>query len=240
MNRLKHPRAPRDLDSVQANGVEYYGEVVPDDLSPMYGEGARRLQDQFDSRRLADRLAGVTLHDELTDDDVALIERQSSMLIATVDAHGWPDASYKGGDAGFVRIIDRRTIEFPSFDGNGMFRTIGNIADNSRLALLFVDQSAQRRLRLHGSGEVLTDASAVNRYPGAQAVVRIAIGRLFPNCGRYIHGVDGELSEFVPHEGYEPPQPEWKSYDVFRDALPADRLANDVADDVADDVAAEG
>jgi uncharacterized protein len=190
-----------------------------DEMGPIYGEGARALQDHFDSRRLADRLQGVTLHTELTDADIELINDQTSVLLATVDADGWPDVSYKGGDQGFVRVVDRTTLEFPSFDGNGMFRTLGNISDTGRVAMLFVDTNRPFRMRLHGTAEVLTDADSVAPFHGAQAVVRVTIGRVFPNCGRYIHQGD-TLSPYVPQPGVDTPVPEWKSYDIFSEVLP--------------------
>ena len=132
----------------------------------MYADGARHLQDTFDSRRLADRLVGVTLHDELNDGDIELIGAQRSVLVSTVDVDGWPDVSYKGGDVGFVRVVDSRTIELPSYDGNGMFRTLGNIIDTGRVALLFLDNAPPRRLRLHGTAVVDTDPAAVAQHVG--------------------------------------------------------------------------
>ena len=191
-----------------------------DPLSPLYGAGARQLQDEFDSRRLADRLVDITLHEELTDRDVALIQAQSSVLISTVDLEGWPDVSYKGGDVGFVRVVDRATLDIPSYDGNGMFRTLGNVVDTGRVALLFIDTTKPYRIRLHGTATVLTSPDEVANYHGAEAVLRVSIGRVFPNCGRYIHPSPDDLSEFVPRVGHEPPVPDWKSYDAFRDALP--------------------
>jgi len=57
----------------------------------LYGEGAHHLQDQFDSRRLADRLEQVTVHDHLAPNDIAFVERSTQLLLATVDPDGWPD-----------------------------------------------------------------------------------------------------------------------------------------------------
>ncbi|HET6793022.1 MAG TPA: pyridoxamine 5'-phosphate oxidase family protein [Acidimicrobiales bacterium] len=188
----------------------------------LYGEGARHLQDHFDSRRLADRLEGLTVHDELDDGDRALIGAQSFFLLATVDADGWPDVSYKGGEPGFVRVVDGRTLRFPLFDGNGMFRSAGNISDDGRVALLFIDVGKPWRLRVHGRAEVSTDPSLVGGFHGARAVVTVHVGRLFPNCGRYIHGfVDGDISDFVPRPGHEPPVPDWKRIPVLNEVLPA-------------------
>jgi len=141
--------------------------------------------------------------------------------ISTVDADGWPDVSYKGGDPGFVRVVSPTELRIPSYDGNGMMRTMGNIADTGRVALLFIDTARPWRLRVHGTATVSTDPADVAEFHGAFAVIVITVGRAFPNCGRYIHRAD-EVSEFVPREGHEPPAPEWKSIDGIADALPLD------------------
>ena len=185
----------------------------------MYGDGARALQDELDTRRLADALARRTIHSELTDDDVALIEAQSTVWLATVDAEGWPDVSYKGGDVGFVEVASPTELRIPMYDGNGMQRTMGNIIDTGRVALLFVDTSRPWRMRLHGTATVSTAAADIARCPGAQAVIVVSLARIFPNCGRYIHRGD-EISEFVPDADGNAPIPHWKHYDELYDALP--------------------
>lgn len=186
----------------------------------MYGDGARSLQDRLDTRRLADALARRTIHTELTDDDVALIAAQASVWLSTVDADGWPDVSYKGGDVGFVEVASRSELRIPMYDGNGMQRTMGNIVDTGRVALLFVDTTRPWRMRLHGTASVSTDPTDVDRFPGAQAVVTVTTVRIFPNCGRYVHSGD-ELSEYVPDADGDAPIPHWKRYEELYDALPA-------------------
>ncbi len=188
----------------------------------LYGEAARALQDQFDSRRLADRLVELTVHDALDERDQEFIAQQSSVYVATVDDDGWPDVSYKGGAVGFVRVIDAHTLELPSFDGNGMFRTLGHVATNGRVGLLFLDASRPWRMRVQGGGEVITDPDQVSSVHGAQALLRIHVQRVFPNCGRYIHRGDA-ISPSVPVPGHEPPVPDWKQMDAFADALPQDQ-----------------
>jgi predicted pyridoxine 5'-phosphate oxidase superfamily flavin-nucleotide-binding protein len=191
----------------------------------LYGDGARALQDTFDSRRLADTLSNWTVHTELTDDDVTLIQRQSTVWIATVDADGWPDVSYKGGDVGFVTVAGRDELRIPIYDGNGMWRSLGNIADDGRVALLFVDLDRPWRMRIHGRAAISIEPVDLERHVGAQAVVIVTIGRIFPNCGRYIHR-GGEISKFAPRLDHQPPIPDWKRYDQLRDVLPArDRAA---------------
>ncbi len=185
----------------------------------MYGDGSRALQDHFDTRRLADRLAEITLHDALTDDDRALIGAQSTVWIATVDGDGWPDVSYKGGDVGFVRVTGPTELRIPSYDGNGMFRTLGNVVANGRVALLFVDPGRPWRLRIHGRGRVSTDPSDTAQHVGSQAVLVVTVVRAFPNCGRYIHPPDA-ISAHVPAVGHEPPTPGWKRHPDIVDVLP--------------------
>lgn len=186
----------------------------------MYGDGARSLQDQFDSRRLADRLADVTIHGTLTGDDIALVRAQSTVWIATVDADGWPDVSYKGGAAGFVAVTGPTELRIPSYDGNGMMRTMGNIADTGKVALLFIDTDRPWRMRVHGTARVVTEPTDVVGRLGAHAVIIVTVARVFPNCGRYIHR-GGDISPYVPVPGTAAPIPEWKRMDLFSDVLPA-------------------
>jgi predicted pyridoxine 5'-phosphate oxidase superfamily flavin-nucleotide-binding protein len=187
----------------------------------LYHDGNRSLQDRFDSRRIADRLEQVTVHEELSDGDIAFVERSTMFFLATADAGGWPDVSYKGGRPGFVRCLDRGTIAFPSYDGNGMFRSLGNMLVNDRVGLLFVDFEHPDRLRVQGVATVDDHDPLLATWDGAQLVVRVAVVRAFPNCPRYIHRMDtGELSPYAPAPGHEPPVPEWKEMEVFRDYLP--------------------
>jgi uncharacterized protein len=188
--------------------------------SPLYGDGARALQDTFDSRRLADTLQMFTVHDALDEGDIALIADQSTVWISTVDADGWPDVSYKGGDVGFVQVVNPGELRIPIYDGNGMWRTLGNITDDERVALLFLDTQRPWRMRVHGRARVSLEAGDLAQHVGAQAVVVVQVGRVFPNCGRYIHPTDG-ISEYVPQVGIEPPIPEWKRIEGLRQALPA-------------------
>jgi uncharacterized protein len=185
-----------------------------------YGAGARSLQDEFDSRRLADRLAEVTLHGELDEGDIALIADQAAVWVSTVDADGWPDVSYKGGDRGFIEVVDPARLRMPIYNGNGMWRTLGNIRDNGRVALLFVDEQRPWRLRVHGTAEVLTDPAAAAAFSEAEAVLSVNVVRAFPNCGRYIHR-HGAISPYVPQDGRPTPIPDWKRLPVLREVLPA-------------------
>ncbi|GAC1320694.1 MAG: hypothetical protein NVS2B16_07280 [Chloroflexota bacterium] len=198
------------------------------DPEALYHDGSRRLQDLFDTRRIADRLEHVTVHEEFTDGDRAFLERSSMFFLATTGAGGWPDVSYKGGLPGFVRVINSRTLAFPSYDGNGMFRSLGNILVDPRVGLLFVDFEHPDRMRIQGTATLHDDDPLLDHLPGAQLLVRVQVMRIFPNCPRYIHRMKVEsYSTYVPRRGHRPPVPDWKRADVFRDALPRSGPAAD-------------
>jgi predicted pyridoxine 5'-phosphate oxidase superfamily flavin-nucleotide-binding protein len=190
----------------------------------MYHEESRRLQDRFDTRRLADRLEERYLRDPTIDaDDRAFIEGRDMLFLATVDAEGRPNCSYKGGDPGFVRVLDERTIAFPLYDGNGMYLSAGNVLANPHVGVLFIDFERQRRLRLNGVAAVDENDPLLAEYPEAQLVVRVRATEVFPNCPRYIHRYRlEERSRFVPKPGRETPVPDWKRSEWACDALPVD------------------
>src|SRR5215212_10798075 len=151
-------------------------------MSGMYHEGSRGLQDRYDTRRLADRLVEVKVHDRFTPDDRTFVERLDMFFLATADAEGRPTCSYKGGDPGFVRVLDERTLAFPDYDGNGMFLSLGNALVNPEVGLLFVSFERRRRLRLNGTASVDTDDPLLASWPEARAIVRVHVRELFPTC----------------------------------------------------------
>jgi predicted pyridoxine 5'-phosphate oxidase superfamily flavin-nucleotide-binding protein len=187
-----------------------------------YHEGMRRLQDIRETRPIADRLQEVTMRAAFTAEDRAFITSRSMMFVATADAQGHPECSYKGGLPGFVQVLDDRTLAFPDYDGNGMYRSWGNVLVNPAIGLLFLDFEAPRRLRVNGSAQVAADDPLIAAFPGAVFIVRVTASMIFPNCPRYLHKMQlVEYSAYAPRPDYVPPVPAWKTFDSFRDALPA-------------------
>jgi predicted pyridoxine 5'-phosphate oxidase superfamily flavin-nucleotide-binding protein len=188
---------------------------------PMYHEGSRKLQDQFATRELADRMVERLARNVFTEEDRAFIESRPLFFLATADAEGRPDCSYKGGAPGFVRVVDESTLAFPSYDGNGMFKSLGNALVNPHAGLLFIDFESPKRLRVNGRISVHDDDPLLAEFIGAQLIVRVRAEAIFPNCPRYIHKMPiAETSEYVPSEGHTPPVPKWKERPEFREVLP--------------------
>jgi predicted pyridoxine 5'-phosphate oxidase superfamily flavin-nucleotide-binding protein len=180
-----------------------------------YHDGMRAMQDRFDTRRLADRLDEVTYHGAFSARERDFVEGASMFFLATADLDGHPDVSYKGGVPGFVRVVDDRTLAFPSYDGNGQFRTLGNVFVNPHVSLLFIDFEHPRRMRITGR------ASLQESDGEGDALVVVAVDQIWSNCPRYVHTMAlVELSVYAPRAGHVPPEPEWKRLEVFRDVLP--------------------
>jgi uncharacterized protein len=194
----------------------------------LYHEGSRKLQDRFDTRRLADRIEDRIVRNRIDEDDRAFIEARDMFFIATVDEEGRPQCSYKGGDPGFVRVLDDRTIAFPVYDGNGMYLTAGNLLVTRSVGLLFIDFEGRKRVRLNGVASVDEDDPLLADYPEAQLIVRVAATEVFPNCPRYIHQYRLVAhSRFVPKADCETPVPQWKRNEWANDVLAEGDPAND-------------
>ena len=204
-------------------------------MSEMYHDGHRDLQQQFDTGRLAQRFEDLT-HDVINDDRREFIEGRDMFFLATVDPEGRPNCSYKGGAPGFIRVVDERTVAFPSYDGNGMYLSMGNIAETSEVGMLFIDFTGQQRLRLNGTATMDRDDALLAEYPEAQLIVRVQVREVFANCARYIHKMElVERSVFVPEPDSETPVVAWKANTIEGgrgETLPEGDTAFDAGRDV--------
>ncbi len=190
---------------------------MPDSI--MYHDGNRRLQDRFDSRRISDRLEEKLTRTQFTPDDKAFIESTPYFFLATADAEGRPDCSYKGGMPGFVRVTGPSELAFPDYDGNGMFKSLGNILVNPSVGLLFIAMHGKaRRLRVNGDASIKEKDPLLDTTVGAQLIVRVAARAIFPNCPRYIPTMQlVEPSIYTPRAGCETPEPTWKGFADLKD-----------------------
>jgi len=188
--------------------------------SILYHMGNRRLQDRFDSRRISDRLEEKLSRREFAPEDKAFIESVPYFFLATADADGRPDCSYKGGMPGFVRVTGPSELAFPDYDGNGMFKSLGNILVNPSVGLLFIAMHGKpQRLRVNGEATVIhQDDPLLVQSVGAQLIIRIRARVIFPNCPRYVPTMQlVEPSIYTPRPGCEAPEPAWKSFADFKD-----------------------
>ena len=190
-------------------------------MSRLYGPHHRSLQDRFDARRLADNVEARVVLTEIPLEHKAFIETRDMFFLSTVDHQGRPTVSYKGGDPGFVRVLDRKTVAFPCYDGNGMFYSMGNLLGNRQVGMLFINFEKPHRLRLQGLAGVDDNDPLLRDYAEAQLIVRVAVTEIFRNCPRYVHRYKKlQPSEFVPRPTCETPLAPWKRVDDVQASLP--------------------
>jgi predicted pyridoxine 5'-phosphate oxidase superfamily flavin-nucleotide-binding protein len=191
----------------------------------MYHEATRALQDAFGSRELADRLERHVRRSAFTNEDADFIASLRFFFLASANPEGRPDCSFKGGDPGFVRVLTPDLLAFPDYDGNGMFRSLGNIRANPHVGLLFIAmEDKPKRLRVNGTAEVILDDPLLSQFEGAQAVVLVQPLDIFPNCPRNIPQMQVvEPSPYIPRCDVERVEPAWKKFESFADVVPPRR-----------------
>lgn len=190
-------------------------------MSSFYTSAQRELQHQFSTAPLADAEVATIVHAELADHEIGFIESRDMFFLSTVDSRGQPTCSYKGGDPGFIRAVDARTLVFPLFNGNGMFLSAGNIAEQSKVGLLFIDFDTPNRLRVHGTARLEPVSDAWPRFEGAELLAVVAVESVFINCARYVHKRPlVERSRYVPRADEPTPFAQWKRIDLIQPVLP--------------------
>ncbi|MEW6037545.1 MAG: pyridoxamine 5'-phosphate oxidase family protein [Pseudomonadota bacterium] len=191
-------------------------------MDELYGEQHKLLQQEFDTRKLADRVKEFIVLPEVTDEHKAFIESRDMFFLTSIDHRGYPTCSHKGGMPGFIKVVDNTTIAFPSYDGNGMFLSLGNIIGNNKIGMLFIDFETPHRVRVHGTASIDKHDSLVKEFHGSELVVRVTVKEIFVNCPRYVHQYQRvQFSKYAPQANFESPLiPQWKRIDGLQDVLP--------------------
>jgi len=191
-------------------------------MGDFFTAAQRELQSEFETIDLADRIAEAVVSEELLDRQAEFIHSRNMFYLSTIDELGYPSCSYKGGDLGFVRVIDSGTVVFPNYDGNGMFMSMGNIQAKAKVGLLFIDFETPQRLRLRGEASLLREGPMLDSYPGANLVVEISVNHVWVNCPRYVHRMQPlEQSPYLPQKDGSVSLALWKRIDILQDVLGA-------------------
>lgn len=189
-------------------------------MSIHYSKQQRALQAQFGTEKMADRIEQLASHNEFNDDAKGFIELSEMFFLTSINDKGQPTVSYKGGDAGFVKVLDSNTLIFPNYDGNGMFLSMGNIVGNANIGMLFISFERPHRIRVQGTATISQDPKLLAHYKEADFVVTVKLEELWQNCPRYIPKYEKvRNSRYVPRTDCETPLAEWKRVDLLQDVL---------------------
>lgn len=192
----------------------------------MFHEGNRQLQDRYGGRAVADRIVDMVESPEISDDFRDFIHACPFFFLAT-STTDVTDCSFKGGAPGFVRVVAPNRLIFPDYDGNRMYKSLGNIIENPNVGLLFMNFGAEEgqgalflRIRINGRASVHDAHEALESYPGAQRIVQVEVDHVYPNCPRYVPEMQMVApSRHVPAEGEAQPTPEWKKIPEIAEIL---------------------
>jgi predicted pyridoxine 5'-phosphate oxidase superfamily flavin-nucleotide-binding protein len=122
----------------------------------MFSPAAERLQEQHRSREQYERLAELgPSQSALGKDEIAFIAARDSFYLASVTEDGWPYLQHRGGPAGFLNVLNDKTLAFADFAGNKQYITAGNLAANNRVSLFLMDYPHQARLKIIGHARIV-------------------------------------------------------------------------------------
>jgi predicted pyridoxine 5'-phosphate oxidase superfamily flavin-nucleotide-binding protein len=129
----------------------------------------------------------------VTPDLAAFIAAQTSMFLATASQDGQPYIQHRGGPAGFLRILDERTLAFADYAGNRQYISTGNLADNPKAYLFLIDYARRRRIKIWGTARVVDDDPALMDalmpadYPARpEQVIVFTVSAWDTNCPQHI------------------------------------------------------
>jgi uncharacterized protein len=195
-------------------------------MASLYSAEHRALQEEFNTTKLADLLDNGWIHEKISDDEKNFISTRDMFFLSTVDPHGMPTVSYKGGPTGFVKVLDDSTLVFPGFDGNGMFYSVGNIEAQHKVGMLFIDFETPHRVRVQGTAELVRHHELMAEYTEAKYLIMIKVTKIWVNCPRYIHKYKKiDQSKYVPEPCKVTPIPTWKRLDIVQDAITPEEKA---------------
>lgn len=133
--------------------------------------------------------------DTLTEDEIALIASRDSFYMASVSETGWPYVQHRGGKAGFLKIVDQRTLAFADYLGNRQYISAGNFAANDRACLFLMDYVRRARLKIYAyverlaldADQELTELVSDPTYKGrAERIFRFRLEAFDWNCPQHI------------------------------------------------------
>ena len=192
----------------------------------MFHDGNRALQDRYKGRAVADKIVEMVESDSFNDDFKAFIESVPFFFLAT-SAHGNTDCSFKGGAPGFVKVTGPNTLVFPDYDGNRMYKSLGNIVENPNVGLLFLKFGAEEgqgalflRIRVNGKAVLHDEHPMLAQYPGAERIVEVTAEHIYANCPRYVPEMkEVAPSRHIPEVDRDQPTPEWKKIPPIAEIL---------------------
>jgi predicted pyridoxine 5'-phosphate oxidase superfamily flavin-nucleotide-binding protein len=165
---------------------------VPSDIA--FTAAVKAIQARHGSRRAYARMEeGAGWETAITPDIAAFIAAQTSVFLGTANAEGQPYIQHRGGPAGFLHVLDDKTIGFADVQGNRQFITLGNLAENPKAHLFLIDYAHRQRVKIWGEARVVEDDPALleklmpaNEKSRGERVILFTVTAWDANCPKHI------------------------------------------------------
>ena len=160
-----------------------------------FGEETKKLQEKYGSRSTYARVEQTSFYDGLTENETAFINERDGFYIASNGHDGYPYIQYRGGPAGFLRVIDNNTLGFLDFRGNKQYISTGNVKEDDKVALMIMDYARKARLKIYakaeiiesGTDEVLEEKLAMPGYNAKpERIIKLHVQAYDWNCPQHI------------------------------------------------------
>jgi len=129
-------------------------------LNLVFSPSVKEAQQRYGSREAYSRRDGATEPDQLTGNEAQFIATRDSMYMASIGANGWPYIQHRGGPPGFIKVLNGRSLGIADFRGNRQYVSVGNLADDNRVALFLMDYPRRARLKILGRARAVDLAQA--------------------------------------------------------------------------------
>jgi len=185
------------------------GEGFSIRVQQSFGNCPRYIQARNERPRLCSkRVPECRTASHLGDNEVSFIAEADTFFIASRSAHldevessQGLDVSHRGGRPGFVRVVSQNELCFPDFSGNLLFNTLGNLQEDARAGLLFIDFQSGRTLQIIGRARICWDVSEAMRSAGIERLIFLDIERVVNRDHAFPHSLD--FVSYSPHLGAE-------------------------------------
>ncbi len=167
----------------------------------------KAVQEQQGSRQTYERyVAKGPSNDTITPELADFIATLDGIYLGTVSSNGYPYIQFRGGEPGFLKVLDEKTLGFADFSGNAQYITVGNLSSNDKAFLFLMDYRHRQRVKVWGRAEVvegnteLTEKLQVPNYPASiERVILFHVEAYSENCPQHIpiRYSEGEVAELV-------------------------------------------
>lgn len=155
----------------------------------------KAAQASMNSDRIWTDFKGHREFDRFTESEAAFIAARDSFYMASVSETGWPYVQHRGGPAGFLKVIDAKTLAFADYRGNRQYISLGNLSKDDRVALILMDYAGRQRLKIYARLDVVAlDADqaleaqvTIPGYKAAQEhILKLRLEAFDWNCPQHI------------------------------------------------------